>query len=1005
MLAWLYKILYEKKEIFNDIYIICLNLLIYFKNKFNIISILALKEKQDGFKLKNIDFKTTLQNINIILEKWIINIVFNLDYKQIMHILNLFFNTINNKLLHLYQNILLFLEKYNMLNNFIELEFYKYINKSIELIRLYYTNKNILEFKIYLYNKKIPLKKFKYNIKLVAMYIFSPLEFILRKNIKICYGTNIVRFHKTAPKFSIIEGKLKQQIKDFNTQLKIKIFIAVESMLEKIVEKQKFFLTYIFNLITIQIVIKALDKYLLLDAYLLKLLSKIYEYIKYTCNQIFFKINNLIEFINKLDSKKFNNSLVYFYSPLNLLNFIISDTCRTITFILIKLKKKWVIKFIIMYIFKKIIVKINYKLLKFIFKILKIICKFIYKCIASTIYFFISKTIYITIIYAYFYNEEAIKFLLYEFFYLYYDEISIYLNSNRNIFFINTLFNENMLSFLWPFACLQLILFWSRRVHDYYGNCLWTMTVFPMYLESYKIWYNKLICINFLNEDVFEWGFLLKYNVLQLFNYKIYNMYSLTTSLILIYLFIYFIRHDAYDYPYARFKKTRRHYIKYPIIICIIEIFRHQIILYSSTYIIYLNYKLKINMNICNWIYYIKQNYIPSYYYPNEHNAFINWETINLCNLLIPNPYLINFLIDLVLIFIAVYWLLKYTKEFLKIDNEFVASPIVAVELFIARIAGMYVCLYSYYYWFTWLTDLRLYVYIMYYVVFSYLYFVFRFNIIPRKTMPWYFRNIVELWPSTYFNQWSSIELMYDDQVRYVALRFKLKEYKIEYKRTYKEVEVWHKMIILKYQWQKDKILRFFIAYCRIMARKELMMREFNNYEYQGWYEDWEYNHPRINIYSWKLNLWKKPHIYILRKTTFFSGMRISYFFIGPVLESFSKKYAFLRFLVIMTKILDWFYTNKYVFIFESTEDNTQKRLDWKDNLWGQGAVYDELMHLKHLKRVLMEFSSGERVKTPDWQFPYLYEKEYKKKGWDMFKDPRIDLLKFDWRPKFKNLD
>ena len=47
-----------------------------------------------------------------------------------------------------------------------------------------------------------------------------------------------------------------------------------------------------------------------------------------------------------------------------------------------------------------------------------------------------------------------------------------------------------------------------------------------------------------------------------------------------------------------------------------------------------------------------------------------------------------------------------------------------------------------------------------------------------------------------------------------------------------------------------------------------------------------------------------------------------------------------------------------------------------------------------------MEFSCGLRDKTPDWVFPSVYEKQYKKDGWKMFEDTRIDAVPLDWRPK-----
>jgi hypothetical protein len=190
-----------------------------------------------------------------------------------------------------------------------------------------------------------------------------------------------------------------------------------------------------------------------------------------------------------------------------------------------------------------------------------------------------------------------------------------------------------------------------------------------------------------------------------------------------------------------------------------------------------------------------------------------------------------------------------------------------------------------------------------------------------------------------------------------------------------------------------------------VMSRKENMLREFNNYEYQGWYEDWTYNSDKINIYSWKLDFWDKPYMYQFKKTVFFTNVKFYFFDYYIFIYRFSSKYMHLTYLFFVTNILDSYYTNKYIHIYHKDDISKLNSFEWKKKIYHDFHIIDNLIHLKKLKIVLMELSSGVRAKTPDWIFPPMYEKEYKKVGWKMFEDPRIDAIKLDWRPKLKNLE
>lgn len=829
--------------------------------------------------------------------------------------------------------------------------------------KLYYNiDENIkLEYRIYIYNRKLILKKIKIFIKTYLLFFLDNLEYHIILN-KIFYKKkNIIKLHKI-PK---------------NTK-------PIKSEIE---------------LLTNQYILYAYQKLNLYFYYYINIISNL-NYIY----KLDFKIITKHKYLNirkciKLDDKitiYINKILANIYIFISIINYIISDISLSVTYLLILLKKKYILNILLIYIFIYL-KKIKIFLKKYI--------KLILKNINIYLYLFISKTIYITLIFCYFYNKDTSIFILYNIYNDFLFDKLIYIN---NMYIINIFLNINFMYVLITILGLQIILYWSKTIHKLFGRYLWTMTIFPLFLESHKILYYKLLCINILSFNTFDFIFLLKYKILDLFNFKIYNIYQTYTTTLLILLIIFFIKIGAFKHIYASLLHSRWKYIKFPIIIYSIEIFRLKIIEYISLWIIYIYIKFKMHIFILKFIINLTNNNLYLFFIDFIQEFIFEIKSTPyylIYNIFIPNMNLINFFIDLLIIYISLKWLLIYLNQYKKIDLKFIAFPLVTTEVILKY---YFIYLFIYYfsqYIYIWIIDSTILWHLFRVSLISLIYLEIRVHKVPKKTMPWYFRQIIELWPSTYFNQWYTNEYLYIDQQRYIVLRFRLKTFKIGYKEIYKRCEIWNKIIILNYQKEKDKVTKQLTTFCRVMSRKENMLREINNFEYQGWYEDWQYNYHKINIYSWKLDFWDKPHMYQFKKTVFFSNIKFHFFFYNNILERYALKYMHLTYLFFLTNILDFYYTNIYIFILDIDDVSNLSRRGWKKKFFNEYYTLEDYTHLKKLKLILMSFSSGETIKTPDWIFPPMYEKQYKLEGWSMFENPEIDAVVLDWRPDLKDLN
>lgn len=984
---YIYGIIYKNTENLKNF----INMLKKIKNKFLMKSYNNIKKKKNYKYIINfivyiyifiIFIFIVLKNYNIqyvhiyilYIYMYIYIYIYNYNINSKLNYINYIYSLVINKILYCNHSIKhKFIKLYNiyiytiksLLIKIIEfiLNIYVYsCNKYFKLVNNKLSFEEILEYKIYIYNKKLKIKQIKYKIYLFLIYFLDNFEYHLIKN-KILYkNKNIIKLKKLSKNLTPIKSKI---------ELKLKL-------------KQ----TYLLNSI--------------------KIYSQYYIDIVINCFNVYqIKFNNKLKFTNKLklnkdivnnyiSISKLNRFILIIYTPINWLNYIMSDISLTITYLLIYFKKKYILNIFIIYIYL-LVNKINY--------FLNYNIKLTVKYTKQIIYFIISKTIYIILIFCYFYNKDLSIYLLYN---VYNEFIFNWLIFKNNFLLFNILFNVNCMYVWVTILGLQIVLYWSKNIHKLFGRYLWTMTIFPIFLESHKILYYKLICINLLNFNTFDFIFLLKYRVLELFNYKIYNIYQTFTIIILIFLFIFFIRIGAFKHIYASLLNSRWKYAKYPMFIYIIEISRLKIIEYLSLFILYLNLKYNIYNYILKFLLNLSNNSIFIYMLDFIQEFILELNEFNYYNLyviFIPNMFILNIIIDVCIIWISIKWLITYLNYFKKIDLKFVAFPLVTTEIILKY---YFIYLFIYYfsqYIYIWIIDSTILWHLFRVSLISLIYLEIRVHKIPRKTMPWYFRQIVELWPSTYLNQWYTSEYLYIDQQRYIVLRFRLKTFKLTYKDTYKKLEVWNKIIILNYQKEKDKTVRQLMAFCRVMSRKENMLREINNFEYQGWYEDWEYNHHKINIYSWKLDIWDKPYMYQFKKTVFFSNIKFHFFFYNTLLERYSMKYMHLTYLFFFTNLLDFYYTQIYIFIFDKDETSNLSLKAWKKKFYNSYDEVEEYIHLKKLKLVLMGFSSGETIKTPDWIFPPIYEKRYKKEGWSMFENQEIDQVELDWRPNIKDLN
>lgn len=128
----------------------------------------------------------------------------------------------------------------------------------------------------------------------------------------------------------------------------------------------------------------------------------------------------------------------------------------------------------------------------------------------------------------------------------------------------------------------------------------------------------------------------------------------------------------------------------------ILEIFRLKIIEYTSLFIIYINYKFSIYKIILNIYYKFSNNFfflniidfIQEYVYDLEKFSYFY-----LFKIFNPNLYLLNSLIDILIIYIMLKWLVNYLNKYKKIDLKFVAFPLVMLEI-IAKYLFIYLFFY-----------------------------------------------------------------------------------------------------------------------------------------------------------------------------------------------------------------------------------------------------------------------------------------------------------------------
>jgi len=990
-------------------------------------------------------FKFRLLYTNLYLKFNLIYICLN-KYKNIIS--NIYINIINFN----YVEFIYYLDKLttffciycNLKINKINILLLKYTNLFYVYIKDISFNLNyiLLGLEIYYVNSKIPYKIFKFNMKLCLIKYLDYLEYCMLSQ-KFYYRRNIKKYFKKQYKpfkiKNVLEDSIIIKLKIYKLKIndyKLKIIGYRLIFIDKIINykflinfyKSNFLLyfeTFIYfyvkeiqilytNVIVYSYLIKVFyDLNSILSALILidypNNVIREFKVIKCHSINIYIKkfiynisIKNKLPIFNHNFFNRLINKFTFIYLPLFCFNYILSDIALSFKFLSRKYKHN---------------VKLIFVLISFIIstsKILMFKAKKITYFIITNIY---SKTIYITFLLSYFFNRYFIDYVYFDL-YLYYT--CEFRNKYRYIIsFLEIFINWNFLITVVSILGLALVLKWSRSIHRFFGYFFWTMTVFPIFLETHKTLYTKLFLSNYLNIDSIGFVAITKLNLLDIFNYKIYNFINIVSLIIIILFFLYTIKYGAFRHIYANLRAVRWKYIKYPLYIYFIEIIRLKFIEIICIFILFLSCKYKLYI----YAYYIGWNFNKSYLITillNLINKYIicfdNPELYHIFyTICIPNPYIVNIIIDSIMLLIALNWVLKYCREFKKADKKFVAFPLYVSEIFYKNVIIYYFLYYLLLNLLVWINDGRLLWYGIQSLFILFLYLEIRVHKIPKKTMAWYFRQIVELWPLTCSILWTTPKYLYHDQQKYLSMRQKLRIPKKNFKILYNKAEKWEKKIIFTFQRDKELELYKFTAFCRLMSRKENMLREFNIFDYHGWQEDWTFYYKKINIFNWKLDWWDKPYVYLFKKLIYMTNMRFSYFDHFPIMYRFSCKFTHLNGIRNVVKFIDYFYTN--IFIFNLDNDFKYNHflglifrkkmyksacIDWKLDAHAKFDAKEELIHLKKLKIVLMEFSCGLRDKTPDWVFPSDYEKQYKKDGWKMFEDSRIDAVPLDWRPKIR---
>nr|YP_740746.1 Ymf77 [Tetrahymena malaccensis]ABI51655.1 Ymf77 [Tetrahymena malaccensis] len=959
----------------------------------------------------NTNLKKTNDNNNIIMYN-----LFNINNK-----IN-YINTISNKLKSIYIVLLI---NINNINNY---NVYNYIYNLYNHItniewNLYYT-----ELKILYLNSKRPWKQFKYNKSLYIIKLLDGLEYAMLTGKKTYKNKNIVKYHKKQYQFKKLPSKIEENIKIYTPILKLKFNKYISNLITIIKNwynikyliniKKKYKITHI-NLFLHNIILLNIFKNYNLLIEKIKINNKIYNInipqfnykLNIKSNEI---INNKINININLDNIKNNekNIIKLIFSPIFILNWFISDICLSITYI----KKKIKIKKI-----KKIINKI----IKIYFKI-KNITSILITTFKKIINLLFRKTIYLIFLISYIFHYKFSN--LWNDFYI----LKIKKITNNNFILDYIILNKNIIIPILTISGLLLTIKWIKRSPKIYGNYLWTMTIFPIFLESHKLLYLKLFFLNSLNYTTIENLILMKFNFFYLINYKIYNIYNTASYLIIILFLLYSIKHGAFRSIYANLKATRWKFIKYPLLIITLELIKLKIVQYLTIFVIYSIIKY-------DMIYSVLNIFINFYNIETFHflNKIINYYIIDLPKIkfeklilyLIPNPYLVNFLIDLIIFFISGRWLIIYLKTYVKKDKKFVAFPLVTTELILKYIVYFYIFYYFFFFIYTIATNPNgiIFEYLFKLLVSTYVYLEIRVHKVPKKTMAWYFRQIVQLWPSTCFNLWTYPKYLYYDQQKYLLMRLKFKRHRKDLDEMYKKTELWEKRIIWAFQRDKEDCLHLFSAFCRLMQRKESMLKEFNIFDYVGWQIDWTYNYKKIHTLD-ENNIGDKPYTYLFKKYIDYTNVGEHYFFLYRFLYRFSTRINYLTLHFFIYKIIDYFYCLKYILTCENLNYNyndieivncynlnikwyhlifkgwtiKKNAYNWKKILNTKNNEKIKLQQLKKLKLILMDFSSGKKHKPSDWTFPLVFEKEYKTNGWKMFENPEIDAVSLDWKPNFK---
>lgn len=957
---------------------------------------------------------------------------------------------------------------YFLVYNKIQITIQKYIIKKLLLKYTMYYNLLIytLNDKPLQYIKKNLIKDFKlkYLIDIITailnfysfilnplFVIFNPTQFFqyLRGILYLYYKTIIIFIKLFLENFKLNFFLKKNKLKDW---LSIPFIYLIDSVEYSIIKKKKYMYFSVltcfyksadrYNYIQFNQYIK-LKNYIMYSYYII---TNYYIYYKeYALNFIFFKIYNYkknikLNYIYKISINiKINRYIInVFFKKIYCFIFLLIDFINNFILLFslffkkffINLKIKRILNLLIKTKYKKYKIKKKIKIEVLLFFVMT---KYYYRqYLAPIVYYIIfypidwihRHTIYLIFLLTYFYTEDFnLEIVMFTFAEEHHNALA-YLVRHNYLWPITIVFiNLDLLYVIVPFLSTISLLLWSKRNQWYLGKWFWTFFIFPICLEFHRPLLIKLLWLLILED----------YRTMNILFFKIpYISYYITLNNLyhipLIIIFIWFIRLSinglAYRHIWKKPNLPRWHYLRFPIYICSIEIFRFKIIYFIHILMLYYYEKLEIISKIYELTLYVENEPEAVYYYEFFLYTFLRIHIVDVLafvtELKYLNSFVLGFAIDFWIVFIVLRCLSLYSRDFLNTDKKYGMFPQCIYPLCFKYFFYVVFTLWLYKQYLEIDIHLIIIFWIMKYSIFVFLYFQVTLYMFPRKVIPWYFSIISEFWPTLYNDIHKSMNIMIPTQDAMMVFQQifediikdwkKQRETYISDKKDYTFFYLW------QFQVRKRKKLHLFAAYNRLMTRMHFMLREHMDLFYLGWRFDFYTNWRKRFIYNWKINPWRQFKFHLIYRSLilkklhkdFYNGLKIYKFSIKYTYNTINYKcgaifeciylfnYAiFKQHIKSMHKKNYWLKTNLFVY-------NKRRKMlyDWKQDLFYQSRRYEELSILQDLKQQILANNlepANEFGERPEIFWPPEYWLRYKKEGWKLFTDPEID--KFIYAP------